>query len=112
MMPGEDERDITDDIEPNTDWRTAEIPMDTGTMAEILRTTPKSCVLCGGRSFVYLKQHGEVFNRMGLTTDRDGDVRASMLVCRGCGRVDWFINKPEILLEDADFAATVIECKS
>ena len=40
------------------------------------------------------------------------DVRCELLVCRGCGRMDWFVPNPELLLEDPDFAATVIESKS
>lgn len=111
MNSGND--DGTDELEPNTDWRTAEVPMDRGMMGELLRTTPHPCAVCRGRAFIYIRQHGEVFHRMGLNI-RPGnpDVRCEMLVCRGCGRVDWFVPKPDALLEDPDFAATIIEAKS
>jgi hypothetical protein len=107
-----DDDDNTEDIEPNTDWRTAEIPMDTGKMAELLRTTPRPCPVCREGSFIYLKQHGELFHRMGLGIGTDVEIRCEVMVCRRCGRVDWFVVKPEALLEDPDYAATVIESKS
>ena len=110
-MSGEEER--TDEFEPNTDWKTAEVPMDKGMMAELMRTTPRPCPVCGGKAFIYLRQHGEVFHRMGMNIrPNQPEVTCTMSVCRGCGRVDWFILKPEALLEDPDFAATVIESKS
>ena len=69
--------------------------MDKGAMGELLRTSPIR-VQCVGRSFIHLKQHGEVFHRMGLNI-RQADVRRELLVCRGCGRMDWFVPNPELL---------------
>jgi hypothetical protein len=111
MIPGDD--DYTDDFDPNTDWRTAEVPMGTGMMADLLRTTPRPCPVCSGKTFIHLRQHGEVFHRMGLNI-RPGNplLRCELQVCQRCGRMDWFIPNPSALLDDPDFAATVIESKS
>lgn len=110
MNPGDDEG--TDELEPNTDWKTAEIPMDRTMMGELLRTTPHPCSTCAGRSFVYIRQHGEVFHRMGLDIRAGNpDVRCELMVCRSCGHANLFFPKPEALLEEPDFAATVIEAK-